>query len=175
LRRLIGILLIVFAAASAYWILRGRATVSPPPEETAETQRVRIVTIYFGSADGEALVPEQRRLPSSKSMPDNLRSLIEGLISGPREGGTATLPASVRVRGVFINDKTAVIDFSRELVDDFPGGTTAEYMLISSLVQTVCANFPQVEAVRILVEGEEVETIGGHLSAAGPLTPRRWR
>ena len=101
--------------------------------------------------------------------------MIEALIGGPVEGGTATLPASVRVRGVFINDKEAVIDFSSELVDDFAGGTTAEYMLISSLVQTVCANFPQVEAVRILVEGEEVETVGGHLSAAGPLAPRQWR
>jgi spore germination protein GerM len=174
-RRWIVILIVVAAAAAAYWMVKGRGAVSPPPGETAGTERVRVVTIYFGSSDGESLVPERRIIPSSESVSDNLRNVIEALISGPTEGGTATLPASVRVRGIFINDKEAVIDFSKELVDDFAGGTTAEYLLISSLVETVCANFPQVEAVRILVDGEEVETIGGHLSAVGPLEPGRWR
>jgi germination protein M len=174
LRRLIVLVLLVVAVA-AYWVYRSRITEPLAPEETAETKQVRVVTIYFGSPDGESLVAEQRTIASSERLTDNLRNLIESLISGPRQGGTETLPASVRLRGVFVHDNTAVIDFSQELIEDFSGGTTAEYMLISSLVQTVCANFPRVEAVRILVEGEEIESIGGHLSTAEPLRPRQWR
>jgi germination protein M len=175
LRRLLLILFVVVAAAAAYWIIRSRLEAPAPLEEAAEMERVRAVTVYFGSADGSSLVPEYRTITSSDNVLDNLRALVEALISGPRDGGVATLPASTRLRGVFIHEKTAVIDFSRELAEDFSGGTTAEYMLISSLVQTVCANFSQVEAVRILIEGDEIDSLGGHLSIAGPLRPQEWR
>jgi germination protein M len=175
LKRLIVIAVLVVVAASVFWLIRWRLVAPPLPEETAEVQRVRTVTIYFGSPDGTSLIAEHRTVPSSDNVSDNIRTVIEALISGPHEGAVATLPASVRVRGVFLFEKTAVIDFSKELVDDFSGGTTAEFMLISSLVQTVCANFPEVESVRILVEGEEAETIGGHLSTARVLRPQEWR
>lgn len=175
MRRVILILVVIVIAAAAYWVVWGRLKEPSPLEEAAETERVRTVTIYFGSNDGSSLVAEYRTIPSSGKTLDNLRNLVEGLIGGPREGGVATIPASVRLRGVFIHEKTAVIDFSRELVDDFSGGTTEEYMLISSLVQTICANFSQVEAVRILVEGSEIDSLGGHLSLSRPLRPQEWR
>jgi spore germination protein GerM len=175
LRRLILILVVIAIAAAAYWIVWERLRATSPLEEAAVAERVRTVTLYFGSSDGASLVAEHRTLASSEKSLDNLRNLVEALVAGPRGDGVAAMPASVRLRGVFMHDKTAVIDFSREIVDDFSGGTTAEYMLISSLVQTICANFPQVEAVRILVEGGEVESLGGHLSLSGPLRPQEWR
>jgi spore germination protein GerM len=81
----------------------------------------------------------------------------------------------VRLLAVFIHDKTAYLDFSREIIDDFSGGTAGEYMLVSSVVQTACGNFPEVEAVRITVEGEEVDTVGGHLYISRVLRPEEWR
>jgi spore germination protein GerM len=168
-------LVVVVVAVAAVWLIRERLGAPGPEEGGLEAEKVRTVTLYYGSADGSSLVPEVRTLPSHESTLDNLRNLVEALVAGPRQGGVRTIPASVRLRGVFIHDKTAVIDFSSELVDDFNGGSTTEYMLISSLVQTICGNLPQVEAVRILVEGDEVETIGGHISASGPLRPQEWR
>lgn len=175
MKRLIVALAVVVIAVAVFWLVRGRLGAPPAPEDILETERVRTVTLYYGSADGSSLVPEVRMIPSQDKTVDNLRNLVEALVGGPREGGVGTIPASVRLRGVFIHEKTAVIDFSSELVDDFNGGSTAEYILISSLVQTVCGNLPQVEAVRILVEGEEIETLGGHISVAGPLRPQEWR
>jgi len=175
LRRFLIALIVVVVAIGVIWFMRARLEAPPPREEVPEAEKVRTVTLYYGSSDGSSLVPEVRTLPSQETELDNLRTLVEALNAGSREGGVATIPASVRLRGVFIHDKTAVIDFSDELVDDFNGGSTAEYILISSLVQTVCGNFPQIEAVRILVEGEETETIGGHISVAKPLEPRQWR
>jgi spore germination protein GerM len=175
LKRLILVLVVLVLAAAAFWIIHGRLGAPPAPEGILETEKVRTVTLYYGSADGTSLVPEVRTIPSRDNEVENLRSLVEALVAGPRRGGVATIPASVRLRGVFINGKTAVIDFSSEIMDDFSGGSTAEYIMISSLVQTVCGNFPQMEAVRILVDGEEVETLGGHLSVAGSLRPQEWR
>lgn len=175
MRRLISILVVIVVAVAVFWLIRTRLAAPPPPEEALETERVRTVTLYYGSPDGSSLVPEERTLASEETALDNLRNLVEALVEGPRRGGVATIPASARIRGVFMHEKTAVIDFSRELVDDFGGGSTSEYILISSLVQTVCANFSQVGEVRILVEGEEIESIGGHISLARPLRPEEWR
>ena len=175
MKRLIAILIVAVVAVAVFWLIRGRLGAPPASEETLETERVRTVTLYYGSADGSSLVPEHRNIPSEATALDNLRNLVEALVGGPRQGGVGTIPASVRLRGVFMHEKTAVIDFSSELVDDFSGGSTTEYILISSLVQTVCANFSQVDAVRILIEGEEIESLGGHMSIAGPLRPQDWR
>jgi spore germination protein GerM len=168
-------MIVVVISAAVLWLVRVRLGAPPPEEEITEAEKVRTVTLYFGSADGSSLVHEVRTLPSQEKPLDNLRKLVEALIAGPREDGIGAIPASVRLRGVFLHEKTAVIDFSGEIVGDFSGGSTSEYILISSLVQTICGNVPQVEAVRILVQGEEVETIGGHISVAKPLRPQEWR
>ena len=124
MRRLISIVVVVVVAVAVFWLIRTRLVAPPPPEEALETERVRTVTLYYGSADGSSLVPEERTLASEETALDNLRNLVEALVEGPRRGGVATIPASVRIRGVFMHEKTAVIDFSRELVDDFGGGST---------------------------------------------------
>jgi spore germination protein GerM len=157
------------------WYFRDRVSGPEGRGDSAEVQTVREVTLYFGSSDGGSLVVEHRQISSSRDVLENLRRVIEALVSGPTEEGVATIPASARLRGVFIHDRTAFIDFSREIVSDFAGGTAAEYVLVSSLVQTACANFPEVDAVRILVEGEEVNTIGGHLLVSRPLKAQEWR
>ena len=79
------------------------------------------------------------------------------------------------MRAIYIRERTAYVDFSREIVDGFTGGSAGEYLLVASLVQTVCANFRDIDAVRILVEGEDVDTIGGHLDVSRPIRPKDWR
>jgi spore germination protein GerM len=157
------------------WYIHERISVPSRPGDAGEVETTREVTLYFGSHDGGSLVAEHRQIISSRAVLENLRRVIEALLGGPRGDGVASLPASARLRGVFIHDRTAFLDFSQEIVSDFAGGTTAEYVLISSLVQTACANFPEVDAVRILVEGEEVNTIGGHLLMSRPLKAQEWR
>jgi spore germination protein GerM len=174
-KRTVVLLIVLVAVTLSVWLIWRRATEPLRREEVAEIERTREVTLYFGSDNASSLQSEYRQIASSDKVLDNLRRVIEELISGPREGAVPTLPSSARVRGVFIHDKTAFIDFSEEIIEDFSGGTAAEYMLVTSLVQTVCANFYEVETVRVLVEGEEVDTIGGHLLISKPLRPQEWR
>jgi spore germination protein GerM len=157
------------------WYIRERMSGPSRPGDAGEVETVREVTLYFGSDDGGSLVAEHRQISSTRDVLKNLRRVIEALVAGPEEDGVASIPASARLRGVFIDDRTAFIDFSKEIVSEFSGGTTAEYVLIASLVQTACGNFPEVDAVRILVEGEEVNTIGGHLLVSRPLKAQEWR
>jgi spore germination protein GerM len=175
LKRVIAVVIAIVVIAAAVWYVRRRAEAPVPPEQIGEIERAREATLYFGSRDASGLIAEYRRVASSDDALENLRGVIEGLVGGPRGDGVPTIPSSVRLLAVFIRDKTAFLDFSQEIIGDFSGGTAAEYMLIASIVQTACANFPEVEAVRILVEGEEVDSVGGHLYIARLLRPDEWR
>jgi spore germination protein GerM len=175
LRRTLIVIIAVVVAALAVWLVIRQRPGPAPHEATGEVEKVRDVTLYFGSGDASSLVPEYRQIASSAGTPENLRRVIEAVIAGPEGSGIPTVPSSVRVRAVYIHEKTAYLDFSSDIVNDFSGGSAAEYMLVASIVQTACANFPEVEAVRILVEGEERDTLGGHLRISQILRPEEWR
>lgn len=175
MRKAATIAIVIMVLVVLVWYVRERASGPSPHGGTGAAETTREVTLYFGSHDGNSLVAEPREIVSSRDILKDLRSVVEELVAGPEGDGVAPLPASARLRGVFIHERIAFLDFSEDIVKDFAGGTTAEYVLISSLVQTVCANFPEVDAVRILVEGEEVNTVGGHLLISRPLKAQEWR
>jgi spore germination protein GerM len=174
-KRVLLIGLVVVAVVVILVLVGRRTKEEAEPDLAVEAERVREVTLYFGSRDANGLVAEHRRIAASDDVLQSVRKVIEELISGPAQGGIPTIPSSVRLLAVFVHDKTTYLDFSREIIDDFSGGTAGEYMLISSVVHTACGNFQEVEAVRILVEGEEVDTVGGHLYISRVLRPEEWR
>lgn len=170
------IVVIIVACAIGAWqirrVLKEEPEVSPTIDTSLET---RTVTLYFGSRDAQSLVPESRELMVRNDVIGDLRSTVEALISGPQGAGVATLPSATRVLAAYIRGGTAYLDFSREIADRATGSTAGEYIMIASVVNTVCSNFEGVEAVMILVEGEEVDTVGGHLLVSRPLIPNDWR
>jgi spore germination protein GerM len=170
------LVIVVLICVLAAWQLWHRLHQEPEVAPAVETAvKSRVVTLYFGSRDGNSLVPESRELGIRGSSAADLRLLIEALISGPDGEGVATLPPATRLIGAYIQGRTAYLDFSRDIIDPSTGGTAGEYLMIASLVNTVCANFEDIDAVEILLEGEEVDSIGGHLLISGPLRPQDWR
>ena len=174
-RKIIVACVLVALVAAAVWLGITKARKPAAPEGAAQPESQMTVTLYFGAKDGSGLVPEARDIKASNGILGNLRAVVEALLGGPAAGGVALVPSAVTVRGVYIDDKTAYLDFSREMVADFAGGSTGEYLLVASIVHTVCGAFPEVDAVAILVEGEEVDTIGGHLDVSRPLHAKDWR
>ena len=175
MRRILTLIIIAVIAVLALWLVIKQRPGPAPPEEPGEVETVRDVTLYFGSNDAVRLVPEYRQIGSTSRILESLRAVIEAVIQGPEGDAVPTVPPSVSVRAVYIHDSTAYLDFSRDIVDDLSGGSAAEYMLVASIVHTACANFPEVEAVRILVEGEELDTLGGHFRISRVLRPEDWR
>ena len=58
---------------------------------------------------------------------------------------------------------------------EFQGGSGRERQLLASIVLTAADNLPDVTEVVLLVEGNPVETIGGHFDTMTPLTVAEWR
>lgn len=86
---------------------------------------------------------------------------LKGLGEGLRE---------TRLLGIYKDRGNVLyIDLSGEFAQGFSGDARDEYLLMKSLWDTVSGNLSWVADVRILIEGKERESIGGHLSALGGL------
>lgn len=175
MRKVVVVCIVAVLAIGALVLLREVLRRPAGAPEAAKPLPVRVVTLYFGSEDGTALVADQLEIPVSERALEGLRPVLEALVAGPKQRGVALFPEGTGVRGVYITDTTAYIDFSRQLVEGFTGGSSGEYLLVASIVQTVCANFRELDSVRLLVEGKEVDTIGGHLNVSKLLRPKDWR
>jgi spore germination protein GerM len=175
MKKFVVVVIITVCLIAALLIWRRMAREPEVAQQVDVSVRTRTVTLYFGSRDARGLVPESRELRARDDAIGDLRGVVEALISGPQDGGVPTLPSAARLLGAYISDDTAYLDFSREIVDPSTGSTAGEYVMIASIVNTVCSNFGEVDAVKILVEGEEVDTLGGHLLISGPLKPGDWR
>lgn len=146
----------------------GSAVAPPQQQQPAGT---RLVSLYFGAADGDGLVREGREVEAEDAVEDYIGSVVEDLISGPLGRNAPTLPENTRVLGVHLNGSIAEIDFSRELQEGLPSGSSAEAAAVYSVVDTVSANFPQVKGVQFLIEGQKAESLKGHLDLRSPIVP----
>jgi len=173
------IIVCVLAIALIVTLTKRRAGVEKapgPPGKPSEELEVgtKSVLLYFGSSDGSELVETTRDVMASSEPSALLATIIRELISGPSGKGISTLPSGTQLRSAYISDKTAYLDFSRELKNDFQGGSTEEYLTLASIVRTVSGNFPDITHVQILVEGSTVDSIGGHYDLTEPLSVYDW-
>ena len=131
------------------------------------------VELYFpapGSSPGGfgILQEERRRIRRSSSSSDLARALLEELFTGPREGGLPVIPPAARLHQVYIlKDGRAVLNYSHGLVENCPEGVEGEAALIYSIVNTLTRNISEIRGVRILIDGNERETLSGHLDLSG--------
>jgi hypothetical protein len=56
----------------------------------------------------------------------------------------------------------AVINLTRSFADAHPSGITVEDLTLRQLLATLQANFPQIDQVRFLIEGQPADTLAGH-------------
>jgi hypothetical protein len=59
-----------------------------------------------------------------------------------------------------------VIDINAAFADGHRSGVLEEELTVASLIQTLSANIPGILRVKILVEGQERETLAGHADLA---------
>lgn len=144
------------------------AVEEPPPLQDrsflSEGNR-RTVVLFFQKADSDLLATERRRIFLTASPADQAKQIIVALINGPnRDDLLPTLPPETRVLSLFIDRfKTAYVDLSDEVVSLHPGGSAAELATVFSVVNSLTYNLDTIRRVRILVGGEERETLKSHL------------
>lgn len=177
---LIVVVLVVGVAGLYYWSTRGDDDVGGPAPGlvTVVPEGSRTVTLFFADEDEPMLVTESRLVAIGRDLPAQIRQVIRALAAGPVVSElVSTIPEGTEILGVFYEAEafTVYLDFSGEFVAGHPGGSTAEYFTVSAIMRTISENFPEVQAVQILVEGSQVGTIAGHVDASSPFLIHDWR
>lgn len=152
------------------------------------------VTLFWPRADGRGLQAVDAEIFATQRVTDRAKQVVELLLRGPdppdspaaAEGSEdaaaaegsgpdagpeflAPLPPGTSLRAAFIGaDGTAYISLSSELTKGSAGGTDRELSAVYSLVNSLVRSLPEVDRVQFLVEGREIETVGGHLDARFP-------
>ncbi|MFH1625361.1 MAG: GerMN domain-containing protein [Pseudomonadota bacterium] len=127
------------------------------------------VSLFFADPTSESLLREKREIQATKGLSNQAKQVILELIKGPATNLTRTIPHGTTLRDLsFSANHIAYVDFSSELIDRHPGGSSAELLTIYSIVNSLTLNFEDIEKVQILVEGNRVKTIAGHIFASRP-------
>lgn len=140
---------------------------APTVNEGSETIQV---TLYFADKEGTGLAKELRWITK---VPGLARATLEELIKGPvaTSGLSSTIPAGTVLLDLNIKpDGLAIVSFSNEIKANHKGGSTGEALTVNSIVETL-AQFPTIKQVQILIDGQAVETLAGHLDLTKPLLP----
>jgi len=142
----------------------------------AELEGVRGVYLYFGMPGADTLVSEYRDVVVKERPADEVRAIYRELLAGPAEKHTDLFPDGTELLEAYWTERgTLYLDWNQALTQGFRGGSARERSLIASIVRTAGDNIPGVERVMLLVEGEPIETIGGHFDTLSPLDVRDWR
>jgi len=98
--------------------------------------------------------------PDSKPVQDH--SIVPGWSDPNGPPSNADSNASAGPAPHAAGGKLAVVNLHGTFADHHPAGIEVETLTIDSIVGTLYANFPRVEQVRFLVDGQPRQTLNGH-------------
>jgi Sporulation and spore germination len=141
---------------------QARHEVLAPPVSTPTDVPVKASIFWAGGPDGVA--PVQIELPLSADPVQRSRQLLHALIADPPTPDQRTIPADTDLLGFYIlPDGTAIADFSDVLAIETPSGILSERMVVNSIARTLGSNVPGLRRLKILIHGQEVDTLAGHI------------
>ena len=132
----------------------------------------RKVVIYLPEAEKNRfyLIPVTR---TTEFKGDILSVAVKVLLATNGEKGEAgkLIPQGTKLLVPITGAKgIATLDLSKEFVDNFSGGSTQESLVLNSIAHTLVDNSGgKVQKVQILVEGNTVESLGGHFELTDPI------
>lgn len=157
-------------AAKAQERTEGQAEreLSQPTVTSPSDPRVKAQFFWSSGNNDGTLTPVAVELALSSDPVVRSKQLLNTLLAGPVDVELRTLPPdAVLLAYYLLPNGTAIADFSDALATSTPSGIESEQMGVDSITKTLQANVPQVRRLKILIHGQEVETLAGHLDLTG--------
>jgi hypothetical protein len=156
------------------------AKIQPQSEEQARREltqsltanpteaRIKAKLFWVSNAHDGSLVPATVELPLSNEPVLRVKQVLNTLLAGPADPELRTLPPdAVLLAFYLLPDGTGIADFSEAMASSIPSGIESEQRAVDSMTRTLAANVPQITRLKILIHGQEVETLAGHLDLTG--------
>ena len=129
---------------------------------------VKVKAKIFWAAAADRCAPVEIELPLSADLVQRARQVVHALIADPPTPEQRTIPADTILLGFYVlPEGTAIADFSDALASEYPSGIMSEKLAVDSIARTLESNVSAVRRLKILIHGQEVETLAGHVDLTG--------
>jgi len=143
---------------------QARRELTPPNPSSSSDPVVKARMFWAAGEDESALAPVTIELALSPEPVLRAKQVLNTLLAGPVDTDLRTLPPDAALLAFYIlPDGTGIADFSEALATSTPSGIQSEQLAVDSIARTLEANVPQVKRLKILIHGQEAETLAGHL------------
>ncbi len=152
------------------------------------------IPLLLATDADSSLHTEERRLSLPAEPTTRARALLEHLLSAYALPGSAhPLPSGLAIDDVFLvtlpaaapgarpsasdlaltagNGQLAVINLHGSFADNHPSGIETEDLTLLSIIGTLHNSFPDVTAIRFLVDAKPRDTLAGHADLTRTYTP----
>jgi len=137
--------------------------ISTPTDVNAEAQMY-----WLAAAPSASLEASTIELPLSADPVERSKQLLNALITRAPAPERRTLPPEATLLAFYIQpDGTAIADFSDDVTSGMASGILSEQLAVGSIAQTLGANMTGIRQLKILIHGQEAETLAGHLDLYG--------
>ena len=130
-------------------------------EEVVNPQEIEALdgklAMYFKKKDEFELEKEYRNV-SMKRIAENIgMTIVEEVLKGPLHSGfVSTIPSGTTVNSVEIHENVAVVDLSKEFIDNQEGNATESLLAVYSIVNSL-TEITEIGEVEFLIDGQKVE------------------
>jgi Sporulation and spore germination len=147
---------------------QSRGEVMREPISTPTDVQVQAHMYWISAASPTSLEATAIQLPLSADPVERSKQLLNALIARAPSPERRTLPVEAILLAFYIQpDGTAIADFSDEIASTMPSGILSEQLAVQSMALTLGANTAGIRQLKILVHGQEAETLAGHLDLYG--------
>ena len=128
------------------------------------------VQLFYIDEEGTALVSRPVSMPAADTPLVRARLIVERQLQPPEPPLLSAFPDGTALRTIYLTpDGNAFVDLSRHVSEGHAGGSLDELFTVYALVNALALNMDRIDAVQILIEGREVDTLKGHVDLRRPL------
>jgi hypothetical protein len=110
----------------------------------------------------------ERKLPKRTKNIAVAEAVIEEFFRGAING--SPIPKDVKLLGLYRDmNQILYVDLSDELRRNFQGDAFDEYLVLKGMYESLISNVQDFQDLKVLVEGKEIESLGGHFFLKYPL------
>jgi len=159
---------VLVAVVLAFFAMR--TSKQPAQQNQATTMQVWQVTLFYPDLKASKLVKLSLSIGAT-SMERVVSEIFERLKSPESPDLSPAIPAGAKLLSVRRDGDILVLDVSNEFTQpEFWQGSDVAHLRLQALVHTL-TSLPQIRAVRILVNGQVPEALGGHEELSEPVEP----
>jgi len=149
---------------------QARREVIRPRAEGPEASKEKVAIFWLDPENPQELRAVETPVALGSDPVQRARVALETLITSAPSPAMRVLPLDANLLEFYLlSDGTAIADFSDAISREVPTGISSEQLALDAIVRTLHAAVPQIQRLRILIGGQEVETLAGHVDLGSPL------